>query len=288
MIRVPFLVQIIITNMNILACQIEIPPVAAKEAKSQHLQDTAQKISTHLAASENTPDLVVLPELSGIDYSRAAFNHLDELSEPLGGESFSIYSRLAASHRLFISYGIPRVESDKYYISQVVVGPDGEYVGHYDKLHIAHFGASMEKDYFHAGEKLLLFDIKGIKVAPIICYDFRFPELIKTLCILNGADLVLHAVAFYNDSSYSSWHSFAVTRALENQVYFLSLNRAGEHYGSSIFCPPWVDHNIKPTILSKEEQLVFVEVDFKAIQTSRQTYPLRQDARDDYGSLRLG
>lgn len=43
-----------------------------------------------------------------------------------------------------------------------------------------------------------------------------------------------------------AWHSFAVTRAMENQVYLLSLNRAGADYGGSVFCPPWLDDDHPP------------------------------------------
>ncbi len=274
-------------KINVLACQIEIPSVVTSRERSTHLLTVAEKITSYLARGEEKVNLVVLPELSSISYSRAAFDSLDELAEPLDGESFSVYSRLAASHKLYISYGIPRVENGKHFISQVVVGPEGKYVGHYDKLHVAHFGASMEKDYFLPGEDLLVFEVKGMRVAPIICYDFRFPELLKTLCISNGVDLILHSVAFYDDPSYPSWHSFAITRALENQVYFLSLNRAGDHYGSSIFCPPWIDHETRPTVLSKNEEFIVFGVDPRMIQNSRQTYPLRQDARDDYSAFRF-
>jgi nitrilase len=274
-------------KIHILACQINIPSVVTSEERSAHLLTVVEKIKSHLARDERKIDLVVLPELSSISYSRAAFNSLDDLAEPMDGESFSVYSRLAASHDLYISYGIPRVDKRKHFISQIVVGPDGEVVGHYDKLHVAHFGASMEKDYFLAGEGLLVFEVKGLRVAPIICYDFRFPELLKTLCISNGADLILHSVAFYDDPSYPSWHSFAITRALENQVYFLSLNRAGENYGSSIFCPPWIDHETRPTIFSKKEQFIVLDVDPRMIQDSRKTYPLRQDALDNYNTLHI-
>lgn len=274
-------------KINVLACQIQIPSVVTGREKSAHLLEVVEKITSQLARSEAKVDLVVLPELSSISYSRVAFNSLDDLAEPLDGESFSVYRHLAATHDLYISYGIPRVENGKYFISQVVVSPDGNYVGHYDKLHVAHFGASMEKDYFLPGEGLLVFEMKGMRVAPIICYDFRFPDLLKTLCISNRVDLILHSVAFYDDPSYPSWHSFAITRALENQVYFLSLNRAGENFGSSIFCPPWIDHDTRPTILSKKEQYIVVDVDPLILQDSRQTYPLRQDSRDDYTALHI-
>ncbi|HIE57777.1 MAG TPA: carbon-nitrogen hydrolase family protein [Anaerolineales bacterium] len=273
--------------MRLLACQIEIPVITTVNKRRAHLRRVIEKIRTNLMTSEQKTDLVVLPELSTIDYSRAAFRALPQLAEPLDGESASLFAQLAQEQEVFISFGMPRVESENFYISQIVVDSRGAYVGHYDKLHIAHFGASMEKDYFCTGSHLFTFDLRGMKVAPIICYDHRFPELLKRLCVDEGVDLILHSVAFYADGSYPSWHPFVITRALENQVYYLSLNRAGERFGASIFCPPWVDHQVGAQVFSKVETFRFFDLDAEAIQRSRATYPLRLDRRDDYAALPL-
>lgn len=273
--------------MRLLACQIAIPAITTKIEKERHVQRVVDEIRANLLDSTRKTDLAVLPELSTIDYSRDAFRALPELAEPLDGESFSLFSQLAKEQEVFISFGMPRVEDEEFYISQVVVNPQGEYVGHYDKLHIAHFGASMEKDYFQTGDHLFAFDVHGTKVAPIICYDHRFPELLKRLCMDEGVDLIIHSVAFYADDSYPSWHPFVITRALENQVYYLSLNRAGAHYGSSIFCPPWVDYQVDAQVFPKEETFLFFELKRGAIETSRATYPIRLDTRDDYKAMEI-
>ena len=272
-------------NLRLLACQLQIPRVLNRDQRTNHLNTIAGKITACLSESTAGVDLIVLPELSSIDYSRAAFDRLDELSEPLDGESFTVFSRLAKAHSTFIAYGMPRVEKGNYFISQVIVDRDGNYVGHYDKLHIAHFGASMEKDYFQTGNRLLTFNVKGIKIAPVICYDLRFPELYRELCCERGVSLLVHAVAFYNDESYPSWHHFVVTRAMENQVYFLSLNRAGENYGSSIFCPPWIDHNIKSVILPKSETFKVFDVDPGMLHKAQEIFPFRADMLENYNDF---
>jgi len=272
-------------TLRLLACQIEIPRVVSKEQKTAHLNALAKKIADYLSESETGADLIVLPELSTIDYSRASFEQLDQLSEPLDGESFIVFSHLAKTHGAFIAYGMPRVENGNYFISQIIVDDKGNYVGHYDKLHMAQFGASMEKEYFQRGKQLLTFDVKGIKVAPVICYDLRFPELYRELCHTRGVELIIHSVAFYNDESYPSWHHFVITRAMENQVYFLSLNRAGKNYGSSIYCPPWIDHNIKATVLPKPETFAIFEVDGNILKQAREVFPFQVDMLESYTNL---
>ncbi len=274
------------TPFRLLACQIAVPPVATAEARDRFLAETAGKIRRQVY--ETPADLVVLPELSGIDYSRAAFDRLDELAEPLEGPSFQVFRRLARDLAVPIAYGIPRLAEGGYRISQVVVGTEGEMLGHFDKIHIAQYGASFEKEYFARGEHLFVFEHQGIRIAPIICYDIRIPELSRTLALHHGAQLILHCGAYARDESFHSWHDFVVARAMENQVYMLSLNRAGEDFGNSLFCGPWVDRD-SPAVSFPETAEAFVPLalDPARIASIRKRYSFLEDRLEDYRALPL-
>lgn len=271
---------------RVLACQVSVPRTPDTDSRDRHLV----RLDGLLRASlrEMPADLVVLPELSSIDYSREAFDALSSLAEPLDGPTNATFSRLARDTRTPVFYGIPRRDGNRYLISQVAVGADGNYLGHFDKLHMAHYGASMEKTYFARGKRLLVLDVAGIRVAPIICYDIRFPELTRTLALRHGAELLLHCGAYFTDESYYSWHPFVMTRALENQVYVLSLNRAGENFGSSVFCPPWVDETQPETVFPKTETCRVVEVDLAKARAARERYTFLEDrigGADAYDAL---
>jgi len=272
--------------MRLLACQIEIPAVCDRTARRHHLRALVARIDAAIDQRGGV-DLIALPELCTIDYSRAAFARLAELAEPLDGASGEVFAALAQRHAAHVCYGLPRAAADGYRIAQVLRGPDGALLGHYDKLHTAHFGASMEADYFRRGEQLFAFEVAGLRCAPLICYDFRFPALARRLCREAGAELLLHAVAFCRDGSFASWHPFAVTRALENQVYLLSLNRAGAQWGESLFCPPWAEGEPPGERFGHGEELRFFELDRDAIRRARQRYPLRDDELPDYAALPL-
>ncbi len=272
------------TTLNILACQIDIPAIINREQRDNHLHQTADKIRNRLA--KTSADLVVLPELSSIEYSRETFDCLDQLAETEKGASYEAYREIARAFDATIVYGFPRIEQDKFYISQAAINPQGELIGLYDKLHIAHYGASMEKDYFHQGRNLLVFEHNGIRIAPIICYDIRFSELCRTLTVDHGVQLILHCGAYYRDESFASWHAFTTTRAMENQVYLLSLNRAGQSYGDSVFCPPWIDENNPVTNFSEsQEQFQHLNLDTSVIQKVRDLYPFLKDRKPDYPSI---
>jgi len=273
-------------RLRLLACQIAIPPVATAPARDRFLAETAEKI--HRRFAQAPADLVVLPELSGIDYSRAAFDRLDQLAEPLEGPSSEVFRALAGELGVPIVYGIPRRADGGYRISQVVVGPERRILGHFDKIHIAQYGASFEKEYFSRGRHLFVFEHLGIRIAPIICYDIRIPELSRTLALQHGVQLILHCGAYARDESFASWHDFVVARAMENQIYLLSLNRAGADFGRSLFCGPWVDEE-SPAVAFPEtdEAFVSLSVDPARIQSVRKQYSFLQDRLEDYRALPL-
>ncbi len=272
-------------SLSILAAQIHVPPTPDAAARDAHVDRLSGLIDE--ALSEERADLVVLPELSSIDYSRASFAALEELAEPLGGPTFSAFSKVAEAHGCHILYGFAREADNGFRIAHALIGPDGKAAGHFDKLHLAQYGASMEKEYFEEGDTLFVFDVNGVRLAPIICYDIRFPDLTRTLCRNHGVQVVLHCGAYFKDESYWSWYHFVVARAVENQVYLLSLNRAGADWGGSMFCAPWADETAEPLNFGDEETLVRFEVDTGQIDQVRRDYTFVEDAKTDYAALSL-
>jgi predicted amidohydrolase len=227
-------------------------------------------------------DLIVLPELFTCGYSRDTFKNLKDLAEDEKGKSFAVFSKLAMEINCHICFGFPEKKNGKYYISQAVINPLGEIEVIYTKQHMAQFGNSMEKEFFERGDKTISFEIKGVKIGIMICYDMRFPELSRKMALEYNIDFLLHPVAFSKDNSFPSWPHFIITRALENQIYLLSLNRAGAEYGHSMFCPPWIDYNTSPTILSDKEEVLIGEIDTTIIENVREEYRFREDRKENY------
>lgn len=270
--------------LTLLACQILVPETDTVEKRTAHLERSAQVVDQQL--QKGPVDLVVLPELSSFDYARSAFDQLEMLAEEIDGLSFATWAPIAIRHGTTIVYGIPRRAENGFRISQIVIGPDGALVGYFDKIHIAQYGASMEKEYFDRANRLFVFTVNGVRVAPIICYDIRIPELSRTLCVDHHVDLILHCGAYARDPSFYSWHQFITTRALENQVFVLSLNRAGPDFGASLFCPPWVDETAKEVGFGNEEEFMRLQVDTGLIDIARGTYPFLSDRLPDYATLK--
>ena len=268
-------------NLSMLACQISIPETTTTGERDAHLASSREKVAKCLSTS--SVNLVVLPELSTVDYSRKSFDNLDKLAEPLDGPSFHCWQQIATTYGCHVTYSFPRIEDGCYFISLAVVGPDGELVGHYDKIHLAQFGASFEKEYFTRGKDTLVFEVNGYRLAPIICCDIRIPELSRVLTVERASDVILHCGAYSRDESFATWHAFATTRAVENQLFFLSLNRAGTQYGKSLFCWPWIDESNPPIhFLEHGEDFKFITIDREIIGSVRQKYAFLKDRLSSY------
>ncbi|MER9420660.1 carbon-nitrogen hydrolase family protein [Mesorhizobium sp. M0306] len=143
-------------ELRLLAYQIFIPPTRNSVERYRHLA-----VSQRLSCETEPIDLVVLPELSSIEYSREAFDALGVLAEPFDGPSFMTWRAVAQRFGVTIAYGLPVFNEALLQITQVVVGPNGERRGAYAKLHTAQFGASMEKEFFSSGDHILVFNVAG-------------------------------------------------------------------------------------------------------------------------------
>ncbi|MCP4486743.1 MAG: carbon-nitrogen hydrolase family protein [Gammaproteobacteria bacterium] len=266
---------------TILASQVAVPRIRTIGDRERHVSSLAEKISQQLLRRQ--ADLVVLPELCSVEYSRAAFEQLDRLAENLDGQSINIMQELARKHRTAVLFGMPRKQGDDYLISQIGLDQHGKMLCCYDKLHICQYGASMEKEFFQRGTGVGVFELSGFRFAPIICYDIRIPELARSLTIEHNVDCILHCGAYFRDASFASWHAFATTRAIENQIYLVSLNRAGADYGGSMFCPPWMDEDHPAEHFPKyAEDFKFLTLEKSVINQVREDYTFLRDRLDSY------
>lgn len=270
------------SQLGILACQISIPATETAADRDRHLNQTADKVSRHLSAEP--ADILLLPELSTLDYSSNTFANLDSVAESDDGISYQTWSKVAKAHECWVLYGFARRGTNGYSIATGIVDPSGELKAVYEKLHLAQFGASEEKNYFNtAGSRLVVFECNGFRLAPIICYDIRFAELARTLVLQHKVDCILHTGAYARDPSFDSWHAFVKTRAMENQIYMVSLNRAGENFGHSVFMPPWADKNNPPYFFAEyDEQFKTLTLDKRAINQAREEFHFLDDRLPSY------
>ncbi|HIP31203.1 MAG TPA: nitrilase family protein [Crocinitomicaceae bacterium] len=168
-------------------------------------------------------DLILLPEMFNTAFSMNA----EELAEPWG-KSVSIQwlQKLSKEKSAAIYTSLIIKENENYYNRGVFVCPNGR-VKYYDKR--KSFSLAGEDKTFTKGEKEVIVDYKGWKFQLQICYDLRFPEIVRNRIKKDGTpayDAILY-VANWPEKRIEHWSILLKARAIENQCYVLSVNRLG-------------------------------------------------------------
>lgn len=170
-------------------------------------------------------------------------------------------------------------EGGMYYNRMLVVFPDGR-CRSYDKRHC--FTPGGESGHFTAGNRRLVFEFKGIKVAVFICYDLRFPVWSRNV---DGYDLAVY-VANWPESRRSVWKTLLCARAIENQSFVAGVNRVGTdgnglcYAGDSMLVDAKGD--VVGECVSYKEDIKCVEIYPEELYELRQKFPVLED-RDEFG-----
>jgi predicted amidohydrolase len=123
-------------------------------------------------------------------------------------------------------FGLLERDGSRFYNACVLVGPDGV-VGTYRKVHLPFLGVDMFVD---PGDRAFaVHQVLGLKIGMHICYDGSFPETARVLTLL-GADLIVLPTNWPTHSECAAEHMIP-TRAMENTVYVMAVNRVGVESG---------------------------------------------------------
>ncbi|MEC5424012.1 carbon-nitrogen family hydrolase [Virgibacillus sp. C22-A2] len=218
------------------------------------------------------PDIIVLPEMWTTGYT---LPELDKLADKEGEPTTSFLKRLASKYKIHIIGGsIANEKSGKYYNSSMVIDGQGELIYKYDKMHLVPM--LDEPRYLTGGRKKVeVFELGGVKMGIIICYDLRFPELARTLA-LEGAQ-ILYVVAEWPAARKEHWKALLIARAIENQMYVVSSNRVGSYdgvdfAGSSMIIDPW--GNCIHTGSETEEETIIASLVLESVPKIRKEVPV--------------
>jgi predicted amidohydrolase len=172
-------------------------------------------------------------------------------AEPLDGPSLTAargWARELGIHLLAGSISERGGEGEKASNTSVLVGPDGENVAVYRKIHMFDVDAGgvsyRESEHERPGAEPVIAPLGELVLGMSVCYDLRFPELFRILA-LRGARIVAVPSAFTLATGRDHWEVLLRARAIEDQVFVIAPNQSGEappHYssfGRSMIVDPW-------------------------------------------------
>ena len=214
------------------------------------------------AVAADRPDMVCLPEvwtcLGGDRASKMAQAETlpETLSKPgaAGGPAYDFLRDAARTHGITVHGGsMVELFEGRLYNTTVVFDPAGVELARYRKIHLFDIRTPDgvvygESETFAAGERIVTYDVGGIRVGCAICYDIRFPELFLALRRA-GAELIFLPSAFTVQTGRDHWETLVRARAIETQCWFAASATFGEHadargkprftFGHSLVCDPW-------------------------------------------------
>ncbi len=173
-------------------------------------------------------DLILLPELWPCGFF--SFHRYREDSEPIDGPTVSALREKANAMGIHILMGsLVLREGEDLFNAAVLLGPDGEILGRYRKIHL--FGyQSEERKLLTAGKKPVVVDLPWGRAGITTCYDLRFPELYRRM-VDQGASFFLVTSA-WPLARLDAWRLFNRARAHENLSFLISCNCAGNCEGT--------------------------------------------------------
>jgi predicted amidohydrolase len=201
-------------------------------------------------------------------------------AEPLDGPSLGAARAWAGELGIHLLAGsIAERGPEKAFNTSVLIGPDGEDVAVYRKIHMFDVDvdgvAYRESDHEEAGAEIVTAPVGPLTAGLTVCYDLRFPELHRILAV-RGAGLIAVPSAFTQATGRDHWEVLLRARAIENQVFVLAPNQFGQapphfnSFGRSAIVDPW---GVVLAVAPDEECFIAADLDLAAQAKTRESLP---------------
>nr|WP_278184197.1 carbon-nitrogen hydrolase family protein [Clostridium kluyveri] len=263
-----------------------------KSSKSDNVKRAKEAI--YKAANKGT-DIVALPEMFNCYYNTKYFREYAE-KDDCKGETLSMLSSAAKEMGIYIVGGsIPEIDDKgNIYNTSFVFNEKGELIGKHRKMHLFDIDIKdkitfKESNVLTPGDKVTVIDTKWGKIGVAICYDVRFPELMR-LMALQGAKIIFIPASFNTTTGPSHWELLFRSAAVENQLYTVGISPARNinysyvAYGNSLVVDPW---GKILNILDEKEGILLSEIDLEYIYEVRKSIPVFEHRREDLYEITL-
>ncbi|MEN8231303.1 MAG: nitrilase-related carbon-nitrogen hydrolase [Thermodesulfobacteriota bacterium] len=193
------------------------------DVKSGDIDSNLSRVEQGLAeiaasCDQISPGIIVLPELWATGF---AYDKLPELTQkiPYLLENLQI---LSAKYNVNIAGSLPEYSQHSYYNTLFITEHKG-LAGTYRKQCL--FSPMQEDSFFTPGTEPRPIQTDLGPIGALVCYDLRFPELLRGQTTL-GAELLVVS-AQWPAPRVDHWRILVQARAIENQIFVIAANRCG-------------------------------------------------------------
>ena len=239
-----------------------------QDIRWQEPEENRRHAEAALAAAPKS-DIFAVPET----FTTGFGDGMTDLAEEPEGPTLQWARRMAAQHDLLFVGTWIVIENGRCYNRMHWVFPDGDY-GTYDKGHT--FRVSGEADVITRGTRREVFEWRGWRIQPAVCYDLRFPKWLRNDNM--KYDLLL-VCANWPGSRHEAWTTLLKARAIENLCYTVGCNRCGmdgvggSYSGNSAA----IDYKGLPIAECVGEKSITVTLDKEKLTTFRKRWPFYLD-----------
>ena len=263
--------------------QIQMHVSADKAENIRHACD--------LVRSAGDIDLAVLPEMFCCPYDNACFR---DYGEPFAGPAQRAMSQLARERGIYLIAGsLPELEGHRVYNTSFVYAPDGTCIARHRKIHLFDIDVKggqrfMESEVLSPGREVTTFDTPWGTMGLCICFDLRFEELSRCMC-LRGCQAIIVPAAFNMTTGPAHWELLLRQRAVDNQLFTVGTAPARDEsssyvaWGHSMVCEPWggIVHQC-----GTGEEVAVTELELSRIDAIRRQLPILSARRTDLYEVR--
>lgn len=217
--------------------------------------------------------LIVLPEMFATGFS---FNSC-LTAEPEQGPTEQFLIETARIHRSAVIGGlVTRDLKGDCRNQSLFITPEGHVLGRYSKNQPFTLGG--ESTVHTAGKGVTVIKWQGLKIAMLICYDLRFPELARE-AVKAGAELLVF-IAAWPIKRVQHWITLLQARAIENLAFVIGVNQCGSdpsltYPGRSLVIDP---HGSIIADAGGYENVLSAEMDLAMMHAWRSQFPALHDA----------
>ncbi|SMB91096.1 Predicted amidohydrolase [Desulfonispora thiosulfatigenes DSM 11270] len=257
------------------------------DSKEENLMKAEKMIKEAVGKGAN---FIVLPEMFNCPYETSNFIHYAEEER---GRTWGFLAKIAKENNIYLVGGsIPEIEGDKTYNTSYVFNNTGAQIAKHRKIHLFDIDVVggqkfKESDTLTSGNDLAIFVTPFGKMAVIICYDLRFPELSRLL-VQKGVKLIIVPASFNMTTGPLHWELLFRARAVDNQVYMIGAAGARNYdssyigYGNSLIVDPFGKITDK---LTEREEILVTEIDIAQVEAIRNQIPVLKHLRHDLYEL---
>ncbi|MBQ3252240.1 MAG: carbon-nitrogen family hydrolase [Oscillospiraceae bacterium] len=228
-------------------------------------------------AMAEKPDVIVLPETWN-----TGFYIKDGLDAYCDHDCQQVKTRIGALAAQFgvniVAGSVSNIRDGKIYNTATVYDRTGACIASYDKTHL--FTPMQEDRYYTPGNQLCTFTLDGVPCGLVICYDIRFPELVRSLTV-PGLDM-LFMVCQWPKIRTHHLRTLTTARAIENQMFLVCCNSCTPYGGHSAIIDPWGE---TLALAGEAEDTITAECNMQILSEIRSSIPVFRDRRPDVYKL---